>query len=188
MRRLKFIVKIGVLILGLIIGGSFLLPSRWQVERTVVINASGAEIYPFVANLKAGWPQWSAFDYEDPAIKYSFSGPEVGEGAARSWQSKVMGNGTQKITHADPDNGVEFELEMHQNQFLLFGKFTFESIENGATKVTWLDYGNFGFNPFYRYMGLFMDGMMGTTFDRSLVALKMKVEKQKSKQPQNAGK
>lgn len=137
------------------------------------MQASPDMIYPFVANLKTGWPSWSAFDYEDPNIVYNYSGPDLGPGAARSWVSKSMGNGTQTITKGDRFTGVEFDLKM-DNDFLIHGKITFVAQANG-TKVTWTDYGDVGNNPFFRYFGLAMDPMMGPTFEKSLAKLKMLV-------------
>lgn len=177
----RILIVIVSLVLAFLIGG-FLLPSKWKVERSIVINAPAKAIYPLVANFKTGWPQWSAFDNEDPAIQYSYSGPEEGLGATRSWISKKMGDGAQKITGADPATGVAFQLQMTQNGFLLNGRIAFEPSGTG-TKVTWTDFGEVGANPLYRYMASMMDMMMGPAFDKSLAALKQKSETPPSAKP-----
>jgi hypothetical protein len=167
---LAFVAAVAVLLL---IG--FLLPSSWKVQRSIVIQAAPEKIYPFVANFKAGWPQWSAFDFEDPQIKYSYSGAEEGVGAQREWQSPKMGDGSQEITKADPSGGVEFDLKMKRSRFVMKGKIAFEKAE-GGTKVTWTDSGSVGSNPIYHYMAAMLDTMMGKSFERSLAALKAKAE------------
>jgi hypothetical protein len=153
----------------------FMLPAKWRVQRAIMINAPANQIYPLIANLKEGWPQWSAFDLEDPTIQYSYSGPNEGEGAERSWISTKMGDGYQKITKATRVSGIEFELGMPKNDILIHGKISFDILPD-TTVVTWTDSGDMGANPFKRYMGALMDKMMGSTFEKSLAALKQKAE------------
>lgn len=172
MARKILIGTVSVIVLFLVIG--FFLPSKWTVERSVMIEAPPESIYPLVANLKEGWAQWSDFDYQDPDIKYSYTGPEIGVGASRSWVSPKMGNGTQTITKADPTTGVEFDFVM-DNQFFVVGEMKFVP-EGTSTKVTWKDSGDVGYNPLMRYMVLFMDKMMGPSFEKSLQTLKQKSE------------
>ena len=168
-----------VVIVALLAGGSFLLPSHWAVERTLVMNVPAEKIYPYIANLKTGWPQWCAFDSMEPDIVYAYSGNEEGVGSTRSWESNKMGNGSQTIIKADPQSGIEFELSMDKGNFVLKGQFMFSREEKG-TRVTWRDSGESGYNPIYRWMCLFMDKMMGEVFEKSLKALKEKVEGRES--------
>ncbi len=107
----NILITASVLIISFILI-DFLLPTQWKVERSIVINAWAQNVYPLVANFKSGWPQWSAFDFEDPSIQYSYPGPEEGVGATRSWVSKKMGNGTQKTIGADPASGITYQLQM----------------------------------------------------------------------------
>ena len=108
--KIVLITPIALAFLIILIG--FLLPSQWQVSRSIVINKPPQAIYGYVANFKMGWPQWSDFDYQDPGIQYSYSGPIQGLGASRSWISEKMGNGSQTITAADPAKGITFELKI----------------------------------------------------------------------------
>lgn len=152
----------------------FLLPAQWKVERAIVMAANPAKIYPYIANMKTGWPQWSEFDKQDPGITYTYGGPEEGTEAVRSWTSSKMGNGSQRIMDASIENGVKFHISM-ESGFVLDGHIKLDNLANG-TKVTWTDYGSVGMNPIHRYMVFFMDGMMGSTLERSLANLKQKVE------------
>lgn len=170
----KILVVLAVLVAAFLLVG-FLLPSKWKVERSILINAPSTAVYPLVANFKTGWPQWSSFDNEDPTIQYNYAGPDQGVGATRSWVSKKMGDGSQVITAADPASGVGFQLQMAKNGFLLDGRIAFEPAGN-STKVTWTDSGEVGNNLFFRYMASLMDKMMGRTFEKSLAELKEKAE------------
>lgn len=153
----------------------YFLPEHWKVERSIVINAPAAKIYPFVANFKTGWKEWSAFDSEDKNIQYTYSGPDEGVGAHREWKSEQMGDGKMTITKADPQKGVEFELTMKETQFKITGRVDLESQAN-STKVTWMDEGDTGTNPLMKIMGKMMDKVMGESFEKSLSTLKQKVE------------
>ncbi len=58
--------------LGLIVGlvlllllGSLLLPSQWQVERSLRVKAAPAEVFPYVNNLSK-WPEWTAWYQSEP--------------------------------------------------------------------------------------------------------------------------
>lgn len=172
---LKALLMAPIVLAALVFLVGYLLPSQWQVSRSIVINRPPQVIYPLVGDFKHGWPQWSDFDYEDPGIQYNYSGPNLGVGASRSWISAKMGNGSQTITTADPATGVHFELKMENTNFGLNGTISFEPGGTG-TKVTWTDFGNTGNNIFFRYMASMMDRIMGNTFDRSLAKLKEKAE------------
>ena len=46
-----------------------------------------------------------------------------------------------------------------------------------GTRVSWTNEGEFGGNPFIRYIGLMMDSMVGKDFDAGLNKLKLLAEK-----------
>ncbi len=165
-------IAIGIIfVVVAVVASGYLLPNSWSVERFVIIKASPLRVYPLISDMKNGWPQWSAFDFEDPNIQYTYSGPEVGLGSTREWKSKKMGNGKQTIIKSDLNYGIEFKLYMPENNFELQGKIGFVATAEG-TKVTWADWGQSGSNPFKRWMFFFMDRMMGKTFEKSLAKLK----------------
>ena len=53
----------------------------------------------------------------------------------------------------------------------------FDRVDGKATRVTWTMNGDMGGNPVYRWMGLFMDKMVGPDFDAGLANLKALAEK-----------
>jgi hypothetical protein len=175
MRFLRILLFSFLVVFLAVIGFGLLAPSDWDVERSVSINAKPEKIYPFVANFKTGWPQWSSYDLEDHRITYTYSGPDEGVGARRSWVGGNIGDGSQVITHADPRRGVAFDIQMIKTNFAIKGTFRFEPMVDD-TKVTWRHYGNVGNNPLSRYSALTMDRIMGDEFEKSLGLLKTKVE------------
>ena len=174
MKVLKWIGIVAVGLLALILVVGFFLPADWRVERSVVVQAPPAVIHPYVSDL-AKWPQWSPFDSEDPAMAIEVSTPSEGAGAWRSWKSEKMGDGRMVIVRSDPATGVEMKLTIEG--WDSFGiDFVYEATGDGATKVTWIDSGTAGTNPFHRWMMLSVDSMLGPYFERGLASLKALAE------------
>jgi len=175
MKILKTIlIAVGLLLLVLILASQF-LPSKYHVERSVVIAAKAEAIYPWINNLKK-WPEWSAWTTaKDPTLVYSYEGPEEGVGAISKWDAKKMGEGSMKVTASEPGKLVKFDLSFDHGKYLSTGTFTFEP-DSGGTKVTWSMDGNVSRNPMDRFFSLMMDSMVGKDFEEGLGNLKKKAE------------
>lgn len=165
---------VGLLVVALLI--SFLLPSSFVVTRSVVIDAPPAAIHPYVHNLSQ-WPEWTAWNTEAyPELKYSYEGPEAGKGAIQEWTEPNMGGGRLEITDSSEQEGIDFKLQFEQSPEPLIGSITYESSEQGGTRVTWISRGDLGPNPVARYFGLMMDSMIGADYEAGLRKLKILVE------------
>ena len=186
----KIMIGFGLLIV-LVLGASFFLPSKLKIVRHIHIQASSEQIYPYIADFKHGWPKWSSFDQAEPDLKYHFEGPDSGRGAKRAWISSKskMNSGYQKMTKAD-HTGVAYEVVM-SNGFIMMGSISLEAAQLGtkvtwtgsSTLVTWTDEGDLGFNPLKRYMGLFINRMVAKYFEKSLAQLKAKAEAESESDP-----
>lgn len=173
MKALK--IGIGVVIgaVALLLVLSLLLPSRWQVERSIDIQAPAAVVFPFINTLKK-WPDWTAWYQRDPKPQTEYSGPESGIGAQSRWQDP-SGQGAMIITASIPAQGITYDLDFNQGEFLAKGEFVLSAAGDG-TRVTWRTSGDVGMNPIGRYFALAMDRMMGPDFEQSLANLKRKLE------------
>ena len=163
------------LLLGLIALIGLTLPKNFRIERSVVINAPAAKIYPLIAEPKK-WPQWAVWNQRDPNMQMQFSGATAGAGAKWSWRSKSEGNGAMEFTAAEPDKQIAYQLTFAD--FGMVSRGTLSLLASGTgTKVSWTNEGEFGVNPFIRYFGLMMDSMVGKDFDAGLTNLKQLAEK-----------
>lgn len=172
---LKRLILAVLLVPILLILIALFLPSKYRVERKEIIKATPESIQPWLAQLQR-WPQWTVWNTNfDPTLVFTFRGPAEGAGAEMSWTAR-SGNGSLKLTSADPKTGVTYELNFEQGKFVSHGGVTFAPAEAGATTVTWFNEGSLGWNPVWRYLGLLMDKMMGTEFEKNLGNLKQKVE------------
>jgi hypothetical protein len=162
----------GALLLACVV--SLFIPSRYTVERSVVIERGASEIYPYVNHLKK-WQEWTPWTREKyPTMEYSYAGPEEGVGAVSVWKEE-SGNGKLTITRSDSVTGIEYDLEFDNGEMKSRGMIRFESVGQG-TRVLWRNTGDVGMNPIGKYFTLFLDGMMGPDFESGLGKLKTLVE------------
>jgi hypothetical protein len=175
MRFFRWLLITLTIIAIIVVGGSFLLPASVHVERSTVIEAEPAAIFPYVNNYRK-FNEWSPWAPRDPNTEYTFSGPEEGTGAKMAWRSdnEQVGSGTQEIIESRLNESVVTALDFGemgtaQASFRLHP-------EDSGTKVTWsLDTPETA-NPIARWLGLLMDGLIGADYEEGLARLKKKVE------------
>jgi uncharacterized protein YndB with AHSA1/START domain len=176
MKIVKRILLALVVLAILIVLIGFLLPRKYNVERSIVMNATPSAIFPLV-NGTTNWPQWSIWNQRDPNMTLTYSGSGGGVGAKWSWKSKSEGNGEIEFTEVEPERKIVYRLTFSDFGSTSVGVMTFAVVDEKSTKVTWTNDGDLGNNPLFRFFGLVMDGMVGKDFDASLVRLKALVEK-----------
>jgi hypothetical protein len=175
MKILKRILLVLVVLVALFVVIGFFLPSRYRVERSVVIESTPAAIYGQISNFK-NWLQWTAWNQTKyPDMQVKFDGPETGVGAGYSWEGKSTGQGSIKFTRVEPEKGIAYDLEFEHGKYKSTGAIALEKAGD-RIKVTWSNEGDLGGNPVNRYFGLMMDRMIGPDFEEGLNNLKQKIE------------
>jgi len=166
---------------------SFFLPGTVHIERSRNIQAPQPRVFGLVNNLKS-YDNWMPWNRKDPNMIEISNGIDAGTGASYSWKSKVkeVGSGTLTITESIPDKKVVTALDFGE-MGTSFGGWTLQPTDNG-TKITWfMDAKMTGPNFFYsimgKYMGLFMDKMVGPDFEQGLDSLKSIAERTKDVKP-----
>ena len=175
MKALKILLIAVVALIALLCVGGMLLSSKFPVTRTTTINAAPDKIYALIADPR-GWKAWSAWNQRDPAMAIEYSGPASGAGAVWAWKSKSQGDGRMTFTSAEPGKRLGYELYFPDFGTTSTGDFRLDA-NGGGTQVTWSMDGDMGSNPIYRWMGLFMNKMVGPDFDTGLANLKTLAEK-----------
>ena len=92
MRWMKRIALTLVAIAVLLLGIGLVLPSTFNVQRSIDIAAAADKICPLIADPRE-WKKWSAWNARDPAMKIIYSGPPSGPGAKWVWESASEGHG-----------------------------------------------------------------------------------------------
>lgn len=150
------------------------LPSRAHVERTIVVAAHAATVFALVNDFEQidKWSPWSA---ADPNARFDISGPPRGVGARIEWRGSIVGEGSQTITASVPFTRVE-------NRLRLGGRgeatttFTLSEDGAGVTTVVWAFDRDFRLNLPARYVGLMLDRVVGSDYEKGLARLKTMAE------------
>jgi len=167
----------------ILVGVAFVLPASAHIERSITIARPASEIFP-VLNSYRRFNEWSPWFGKDPTASYDVTGPASGVGAKQSWKGDphTVGSGFQEITASKPNEMVATALDFGD-----MGKGTAQFLlapDAHGTKVTWtLDTvaplgidGKIVWNAIGRYVGLFMDRMVGPDYELGLGRLKTLVE------------
>lgn len=183
MRFLKRLVVFVLVLIVALIGAAFFLPGSAHVERSITIARPASVVFA-VLNSYRRFNDWSPWAAKDPNAHYTISGPVAGVGAKQSWQGdpKTVGSGSQEITESKPNESVTTALDFGdmgkaRARFVL-------SPDGKGTRVKWtLDTeaplapdGKLIRNAIGRYMGFFMDRMVGPDYQTGLAKLKTLVE------------
>jgi hypothetical protein len=149
----------------------FVLPGHYRVERTLLVRARPAAIFPLVGDLKA-WPKWGVWFARDPAMQIEYSPATTEVGAWSQWRSKSQGDGRMTISAVHPADDFEYRMEFSDVGMVSHGTVALAPGPGGATAVTMAMEGDLGRNPLHRWFGLFMDKLVGPDFEAGLANLK----------------
>ncbi len=142
------------------------LDKEYAVSRSTVMNVDAHIVQELVSDFST-WPKWSAWFEADSTMEYSLGENYTGKGATYSWTSENSGSGSMEILSLT-DNTMETKIEF-VGQGTSNGHWTFETMEDETTKVTW---GFSGEMPFMmRWMGAQMDKWVGPDFETGLANL-----------------
>jgi uncharacterized protein YndB with AHSA1/START domain len=169
---------IAIIILSLIVGVAALLayaatrPDTFVVQRSVIIKAPPARIFPFIENFHQ-WSQWSPYENKDPAMKRTFSGAAHGKGAVYAWDgNKNVGTGRMEITDTSTPSKITIKLDFikpfegHNT-----AEFSLAPVSD-ATKLTWTMRGPLPFMAKLMQIFMSMDHMIGKDFELGLENLR----------------
>ncbi len=176
------IVKALLFIFALLVIIGALLPSKSHVERSATIDAPQETAFNFL-NSYQNFNAWSPWHRIDPETQYSYSGPESGVGAMMSWQSDhdKVGSGLQKITESIPNEFIAVTLDFGD---MGQAESSYElSTDGDSTTVVWNFDNEIGWNLVGRYFGLFMDRMLGPSYEAGLHNLKDALERRADGKP-----
>lgn len=170
---IKRVALVVALLVLLATAAGFLLPTAWQVERSVWVQAPASSVFPYLNSLKR-WPEWTVWISREPDLRMDYSGPDAGMGATSRWSGRD-GYGAMKIMVSDTNQRIEYQLLFEGGRVAMHGELLLTP-ETTGTRVTWRTGGATGRNPIARYLGLLMPRWIGKDFEESLQRLKQKLE------------
>ena len=175
MRLLKWVLGIVAGLLLLMAGIGFVLPAKFTVSRSIVINTSPDRVYAWLDDPKR-WKEWASWNRRDPATTYTYVGAERGVGATWSWNSRTEGAGRMKFTSAESGRRLSYEWQMSNVETLAQGELRLANAGQG-TRLTWIVNGNSSDNLLLRWWSVFAGSFIGRDFDAGLANLKALAEK-----------
>lgn len=142
---------------------TLVLPRKVVVTRHANVDLNPEDVIARVASTE-GFQTFNPYRTADPALKITPFGPTHGVGSGFRFHGKD-GKGTQTVSE------VTATRVTHLIDLGVMGK-PVQTIEAEATatgaRVTWTVTSDMGFNPVFRIFGLFMDRMLGKTYELGL--------------------
>jgi len=146
---------------------AMLLPRKVVVTRQADVSLTPEDVIARVANTQ-GFQTFNPYCTTDPELQITPFGPTEGVGSGFRFEGKE-GKGTQTVT-AVTANSVTHLIDLGA-----MGKpvQTIEAAPSAdGSVVTWTVTSDMGFNPIFRIFGLFMDRMLGKTYELGLKNIK----------------
>lgn len=170
MRILKITVWVVLFLLFDFLIIPLFLPAAYHLERSTKIVAPKEKVYSLVSdfNYRSTWDPWLEMD---STVQLEVLGNPGEVGTGYKWNSTLLGTGSLRITELKPNDMIISDLEFksprkdHANVTWIFYSKT------DTTHVTWALEGKLKY-PVGRFMGLFMDKMMGPDLENGLSNLK----------------
>ena len=173
---IRFFISLLVLALALL-AVALMLPARVHVERTITVERPPAIVFGLLNNFQH-FQAWSPWSERDPNARYTFSGPDRGEGAKLAWSGdpRQVGEGWQQITASQPYSTIRTHLDFG-SQGEADAYFDISPVGR-ATRLEW------GFDSdvtrnrgFFeailgKYMGLLFDYWIGNDYEHGLERFK----------------
>ena len=176
MKTLKYVgIVLGAVVVLVLVVAMF-VPKDFSYEKTIAINAPIDSVWQHVNSLEA-LDKWSPWNDHDQNMKKEMTGMDGTIGAKQSWESDIVGSGSQTIAVVEKPTLFETNLDFlkpHESHGKAYVKLMSDGME---TKVTWGMTGNMPY-PF-NIMTIFMDmeKTMGKDWENGLMKLKKMSEK-----------
>ena len=166
-----------LVVIGITLLLSFLLPTQQHITRTITIRAPAHTVYEEVVRLE-NFNKWVPWIRSDSSTRPVITGNDGQVGTKSSWKGdpRLSGDGNITITSAEPDKKVVHDIQLTSPKKMNATSTITLTQVNDSTTVSW----NFImqtprpwniFNLFYH-----IEKYMGKDFDDGLSFLKKSIE------------
>ncbi len=153
----------GTAVIAVTAACTLLLPRHVHVQRQATVAAAPEAVLELAASNRA-YQRFNPYLSADPKLNITHFGPESGAGSGFHFDGKD-GKGSQTVATVT-DESVRYDIDlgaMGQPVQMITATPTAAGAE-----VTWSMDMDLGYNPVARIFGLFMDKMIGKTFEQGL--------------------
>lgn len=182
----RIFIGIATLIFLLIVASNF-LPSTFSVTRSQEVKAPVEKVYQEITNLET-WEFWAPFSIpEEKDVEIIYSQTSSDRGASKIWTLQKEGKdwtqmvteeiGWIKIRNTEVNSSLNFEYTMDKARHLVEGTIQLDELGNN-TRISWTFTGRFRKQPIEKYMGLWVDDLLGKRIENTLNGLDAYCQKQ----------
>lgn len=102
-------------IIGLLLLMATLMPKKYALESSIVINRPQADVFHYIRQIK-NQERYSKWVMADPNLDIVYTGTDGEVGFVSTWKSaqKNVGEGAQEITKIFPGQGYEVEIRFEK--------------------------------------------------------------------------
>lgn len=176
MKTFKYIGIGLVVLIAIFLVVALFVPKSFVYEKSISIKAPIDSVWKNVNSLTA-LDKWSPWNDHDPNMKKTMSGVDGTIGAVQSWESTIVGTGSQTIDTIVKPSFFETKLDFYKPHES-HGKVYVKLIADGkVTKATWGMAGNMPYPVNVLILFMNMEKTMGKDWDNGLSKLKKLSEK-----------
>ncbi|MFA5511082.1 MAG: SRPBCC family protein [Candidatus Kapaibacterium sp.] len=176
MRYLKAIMFLILSLVLLFLVTGLFMPSEYQIEKSVVIDAPLELVYTQCLDLN-NYNQWNTWYEEEPSAYLPIE-MQAGVGQVSKWNGDVVGTGKITVTKDDRYSHIEKKLEFEEPfESVTSVWYDFEEI-NGKTSVVWSAGGDLSY-PIEVFMKVMIESNLSNDFNHGLTNLKKRCEEMK---------
>jgi hypothetical protein len=160
-----FIIAIAVFVV------SRFFPHAYKVACKISINRPVDDVYSFMSDFR-NWEKWSLWNKSaDSTLIYFYGKTSKGLEGHQYFYGKNIGQGQFRFDTCLANEKLVYRLNMHAGEIKANGTFLFESNGDGTT-LSWINEGDVGSNPIYRFMIPSKTESTRKTFDDGLGRIK----------------
>ena len=174
MKLFKVFFSLFVIAIALYVVSRF-FPHTYKVERSIKISKPTNEVYQFMNDFR-NWEKWSLWNKQaDSTLVYFYGNEGVKKDGRQYFWGAALGEGRFKFDTCIVNKKLIYDLHMHAGEIKAKGTFLFNGNSNSTT-LSWLDSGDVGNNPIYRFMIPSKVSSTEKTFDDGLSRIKKLIE------------
>lgn len=171
MRAVKYALSLVIVAAVAVVVIGVLLPSAYEIERSVVVEAPPEVVHALVDDLER-WPEWQPLRSLDPTIHTRLGDTTAGPGASQRFTG-AAGDGELTLLASTASEGVAYRMTVASRTTR--GEIRFDPHPDG-TEVVWTLRDDVGFDLADRYRLVVLDDVIGTACEVALVNLKTAAE------------
>lgn len=156
---------------------SLFFPRSYHIERSIKVKVPVDKAYAFMNDFR-NWEKWSLWNRElDSTLYYFYGKTSSGTGGRQYFYGATLGSGRFLFDTCVVNQQLNYSLYMHGGEVNTQGIFRFSGNENEAT-ISWINSGDVGYNPLFRFMIPSKISSTEKVFDDGLGRIKTLLEKE----------